>query len=398
MPRSDWNSSKRRSAEHRVADDQQGPALADDLERRRRSSRSGSRSAVPAAASSCMVLRNSPGTVSCIMQRKWRITLIVCVGVFMASLDLFIVNIAFPDIERGLRRHLAGVAVLGPERLRDRLRRAARPRRALGGRLRAQARVPRPASASSSLASAACAAAPSVELLVAARVVQAVGGALMLPTSLGLMLPEFEAHERGAAIGIWAATGGAAAAAGPPLGGSAGPGRLAPGVPRQRAGRARRAWSAGARWLVERCGEGRAAPRPARRRPPSRWRSARSTVAIVQGEDWGWTSAPVLAGFAACAVLLPAVLWRSGRHPSPLVDPAMLRSRPFSLALAGSVVFFAGFGAMLLAGVLFTTERLARGHPHRRPDARARPRAGGDLQRAPSARLAGARRVPGHRA
>src|SRR3954447_13929292 len=39
-------------------------------------------------------------TVSCIMQRKWRVTLIVCVGVFMASLDLFIVNIAFPTIAR----------------------------------------------------------------------------------------------------------------------------------------------------------------------------------------------------------------------------------------------------------------------------------------------------------
>ena len=48
---------------------------------------------------------------------------------------------------------------------------------------------------------------------------QAAGGALMLPTSLGLMLPEFAPHERHVAIGVWAATGGIAAAAGPPLGG-----------------------------------------------------------------------------------------------------------------------------------------------------------------------------------
>src|SRR4051812_33692552 len=41
---------------------------------------------------------NLRGRVGCIMQRKWLVTLIVCVGVFMASLDLFIVNIAFPDI------------------------------------------------------------------------------------------------------------------------------------------------------------------------------------------------------------------------------------------------------------------------------------------------------------
>ena len=69
------------------------------------------------------------------------------------------------------------------------------------------------------LASAACAAAPSVGFLIAARMVQAAGGALMLPTSLGLMLPEFAPAERHVAIGVWAATGGIAAAAGPPLGG-----------------------------------------------------------------------------------------------------------------------------------------------------------------------------------
>src|SRR5262249_2619201 len=69
------------------------------------------------------------------------------------------------------------------------------------------------------VASAACALAPSVGALVAARVAPAPGGAPMLPTSVGLMLPEFEAHERHVAIGMWAATGGIAAAAGPPLGG-----------------------------------------------------------------------------------------------------------------------------------------------------------------------------------
>ena len=69
-------------------------------------------------------------------------------------------------------------------------------------------------------------------------------------------------------------------------------------------------------------------------------------VAIVEGQTWG---------YALFAVLLPAILWRSGRHPSPLIDPAMLRVRSFALALGGSVVFYAGFGAMLLSGVLFTT-------------------------------------------
>ena len=57
---------------------------------------------------------------------RWRVWAIVSVGVFMASLDLFIVNIAFPDIQRRFRRHESRRAVLGAERLRDRVRRAAR--------------------------------------------------------------------------------------------------------------------------------------------------------------------------------------------------------------------------------------------------------------------------------
>src|SRR3954449_6155524 len=69
------------------------------------------------------------------------------------------------------------------------------------------------------VASAACAAAPSIGVLIGARVVQAAGAALLMPTSLGLLLPEFPPHERATAIGVWAAVGGIAAATGPPLGG-----------------------------------------------------------------------------------------------------------------------------------------------------------------------------------
>ena len=50
------------------------------------------------------------------------------------------------------------------------------------------------------------------------------------------------------------------------------------------------------------------------------------------------------------------MIWqRSQHHPSPLIDPAMLRVRRFALAATASVLFFAGFAAMLLNGVLFLT-------------------------------------------
>jgi hypothetical protein len=78
-------------------------------------------------------------------------------------------------------------------------------------------------------------------------------------------------------------------------------------------------------------------------------------VAIVKGQEWGWGSAPVIALLAVAALLLPAIWWRSARHPTPVVDPQMLRVRSFGLAVGASVLFFAGFGAMLLSGVLFLT-------------------------------------------
>src|ERR1700689_4164168 len=152
------------------------------------------------------------------MQRKWRVSLIVCVGVFMSSLDLFIVNIAFPAIGKhfggaslaSLSWILSAYAIVFAALLVPAGRWAdafGRKRAFLLGLGIFVA------------ASTACALAPSVGFLIAARVVQAAGGALMLPTSLGLMLPEFGPHERHVAIGVWAATGGIAAATGPPLGG-----------------------------------------------------------------------------------------------------------------------------------------------------------------------------------
>ena len=286
------------------------------------------------------------------MQRKWRVTAIVGAGVFMASLDLFIVNIAFPAIARHfghtslgtLSWIISGYAIVFAALLVP----AGRWADAFGRK-----RAFLIGLAIFVVASAACALAPSVGVLICARLVQAVGGALMLPTSLGLLLPEFEAHERHVAIGIWAATGGVAAAAGPPLGGllvqadwrwvflvNVPVGLLALAL--------------GARTLTERREAGGA-------RPDVVGALAlivaigSLVVAIVKGQEWGWDSPRIVALLAASALLLPAIWWRSGRQPAPIVEPAMLRVRSFGLAVGASLLFFGGFGAMLLAGVLFLT-------------------------------------------
>ncbi len=270
----------------------------------------------------------------------------------MSSLDLFIVNIAFPSISRyfggaslgSLSWVLSGYAIVFAALLVPAGRWADAFGRKRAFLLGLGVFV---------LASAGCALASSVEVLIAARIVQAAGGALMVPTSLGLMLPEFGPHERHVAIGVWAATSGIAAAAGPPLGGLLvqADWRLVflVNVPVGLAGLA-----FGWRTLVERRESVGA-------RPDLLGAAAlivaigSLVVAIVKGQEWGWTSTSILALLATTCVLLPAIWWRSERHPAPIIEPAMLRVRSFGLAVGASALFFAGFGAMLLSGVLFLT-------------------------------------------
>jgi EmrB/QacA subfamily drug resistance transporter len=292
------------------------------------------------------------GTVRFIMQRKWIVTLIVCAGVFMSSLDLFIVNIAFPSIAKdyagsslaSLSWIVSGYSIVFAALLVP----AGRWADAFGRKRAFMLGL-----AVFVVASAGCAAAPSVPTLIAARLVQAAGGAMMLPTSLGLILPEFEPSERHSAIGVWAATGGIAAAAGPPLGGllvqadwrlvflvNVPVGLLA--------------LCAARGVLTERREQNALAP--------DLLGAAGFTIAIgalvlaiVKGQSWGWASAAVI-GLIALSVALLFWIWRrSERHESPLIDPDMLRVRIFRLAVVASIVFFAGFAAMLLNGVLFLT-------------------------------------------
>ncbi|MEA2264939.1 MAG: hypothetical protein QOE27_522 [Solirubrobacteraceae bacterium] len=286
------------------------------------------------------------------MERKWRVLIIVGVAVFMASLDLFIVNIAFADIRADFGGTSLGsvswiltayaivfAAGLVPAgRWSDAVGRKRSFLLGLGIFV---------------AASAACAAAPSIGVLVAARVVQAVGAALVMPASLGLLLPEFPPEERHVAIGAWAAVGGVAAAAGPPLGGLL----------------VQSSW----RWvfivnvpiglavIAGGCLVLREIRFPGTIRPDLLGAGMLSAgvgalvVAIVEGPDWGWSGGRVLGLLALSVVLIGGVGRRSGRHPAPIVEPTMLRVRAFGVSTAASVLFFAGFAAMLLGSVLFLT-------------------------------------------
>src|SRR5580658_4841126 len=255
--------------------------------------------------------------------------LVVLTGVFLSSLDLFIVNIAFPSISKSFHGEslsslswilsaytIVFAALLVPAgRWADRT-----------GRKRAFLIGLGIFTASSAL----CAVAPSLGLLIAARILQASGGALMLPTSLGLLLPAFGPERKGAAIGLWSAVGGAAAALGPPIG----------GLLVQASWRwvflvnlpfAVVALVLGVRVLDE-------------IRDPDAHKSdllgaalltiavASLVAAIVEGSDWGWTSARIIGAFALAVVAGTGLVLRSRRHPNPIIEPAVIRHRAVALA------------------------------------------------------------------
>jgi EmrB/QacA subfamily drug resistance transporter len=286
------------------------------------------------------------------MPRRWKVLALVSVGVFMVSLDLFIVNIAFPKMEDDfagssvssiswvLNAYAIVFAALlvSAGRLADR---HGRRRAFLWGLVIFV------------LGSALCGVAPSVTMLVGARVVQAVGAALLLPTSLALLLPEFEPEERAHAIGTWAAIGGLAAAAGPPIGGLLVElsWRLVflVNIPIGLA-----AIAYGGRLLNE--------SRDGRQERPDVLGSALIAAAIgvlalglVRGPDWGWGDARTLGSLAAAAVGLAAFWARCLTHPSPVIDPDLLRIRSFALSNLATVFYAAAFAAFLLANVLFMT-------------------------------------------
>ncbi|MGH3234423.1 MAG: MFS transporter, partial [Streptosporangiaceae bacterium] len=275
---------------------------------------------------------------------------IVCAGVMLASLDLFIVNVALPQIARELHAPdlgelswvLNGYTIVYASllvffgRLADRFR---RDRAFLLG------------VAVFTAASAACAGSTSVEMLVAFRVVQAAGAALLTPTSLGLVLASYEPERRQGAVRAWTAVGGLAAAVGPVAGGLlvstswrwvflvnvpigiaalvVGWRRLpaVPGHPIER--------PATAGVVLATAGVGLL------------------TFGLVEGPGWGWASARTGSVLAAGVLLLAAFAWHCGQARNPLVHPGLFRSREFTGASIIALFFSAAFGAMLLSIVLW---------------------------------------------
>ncbi len=282
------------------------------------------------------------------------IVAVLAIAVFMSSLDLFIVNLAFPSIGREYAGAALGslswilnaytivfAAVLTPAgRWADQVGR----RRALVAGL-----------ALFTGGSLLCGLAPGVLWLVAARTVQAIGAGVMVPASLSLLLAVVPPAQRARALGSWSALGALGAALGPVIGG----------------GLVEIGW----RWvfwvnlpvgIVAILLAVRLVPESRDERQKGRpdllgalfLAIAVGLVAgaLVEAADWGWASAGVWGLLLAAAVSGGVVVIRSLRHPAPVLELDLFRSRMFSGSAAASVLYYAAFGAFLLNTVEFLTE------------------------------------------
>ena len=275
--------------------------------------------------------------------RKWWTLGAVAFALFMIMLDNTVVNVALPSIQRDLGIGLSelewtvnayvltfAVLLLSGGKLADRFGR----RRVFVAGLAVFA--------ASSLA---CGLAPSGEILIAARAVQGIGAALMLPATLSIISATFPARERGLALGIWAGVSALALAIGPLVGGL-----LSEQV----------SWSwiffinvpigalgiVVARIVIK---ESRDTSAGQRLDLPGLVVSAAALFALVFGlieaNAYGWTSTTILLLFGGAAAGLVAFVWLELRQRAPMLDVSLFSNGTFAGAnLVALLVTFSMFG------------------------------------------------------
>ncbi|MGW2339874.1 MFS transporter [Streptomyces sp. NPDC001661] len=203
------------------------------------------------------------------------------------------------------------------------------------------------------VASVACSLAPSLEALVAFRMLQAVGGSMLNPVAMSIITNTFtDPRERARAIGVWGGVVGISMAAGPLVGGllvdSVGwrsifwinlPVGLAAllltlrYVPESRAPKARRPDPVGQLLIITLLGS--------------------LTYAIIEAPDAGWTSVRILVFAGLAVAALVGILLYEPRREEPLIDLRFFRSAPFSGATVIAICGFAALGGFLFLSTLY---------------------------------------------
>lgn len=279
---------------------------------------------------------------------------LTALGSFMAALDLSIVNVAFPDLEADFSgtkpATLAWVITAYSIVFGALLVTGGRTGDRLGRRRTFEIGV-----ALFVTASALCGFAPNVGTLVAARALQGVGAAFLVPASVALLIASVAPERRTQMVALWGGIGALAVATGPSLGAalvSAGGWRwaffvnLPVGL---------LVLAVGRRFLSE------SEPEPAAARPDyagvvlATASVAAVVLAISEGPEWGWSDARVWLALAIGTAVGVAFVQRSRRHASPVLDLSLFGDRTFSTANAATLVYALAFFPMLLGNILFLT-------------------------------------------
>lgn len=280
-----------------------------------------------------------------------RMLLLTGLGVFIVFLDTTIVNVAFETVRRAFDADLATLvwvlnaytlvfaAVLIP---------AGRMSDTYGARRLFQLGL-----CGFALASAVCGLAPSPGVLIAARTVQGLFGAMIVPASLTLLLRAFPRGQRAGAVSAWGAMGAVATAIGPTLGSlliEYADWRLVflVNVP---------VCLAAAAWGRRLLAPEPAAPRGGAPDPLGVLISgvgpALLSFAVIYGPRIGWADPRVLGALVLGAATVPWLVRRARRVARPAVDLTLFGIRNFVASTVVTLVFSVSFFANLLASLLF---------------------------------------------
>ncbi|HTX32748.1 MAG TPA: MFS transporter [Solirubrobacteraceae bacterium] len=284
-------------------------------------------------------------------RRRLLILGICCMSLLIMGLDSTIVNVALPSIHRDLHASISGLQwTIDAYTLviASLLILAGSTADRVGRR-----RIFQIGLVVFSLGSLLCGLAPSLALLIAARILQAIGASMLNPVAMSIIRNVFEdPRERARAIGVWGAVFGLSLALGPVVGGVlvdsvswraiffvnvpiglAAIVLTALYVPESRAPHARRFDPVGQLLVIAGL--------------------ASLTYSIIQGPRSGWGSAEIVGLFIFAGACLATLIFYERRRLEPLLEVSFFRSVPFSGASAIAVFTFAGMGGFLFLNTLY---------------------------------------------
>ncbi len=281
-----------------------------------------------------------------------RLILGICsLSLFIVGIDVTIVNVALPSIQ-----HAFGASVSGLQWTIDAYTLVLASLLMLSGstadRL-GRRRVFQIGLALFTLGSLLCSLAPGLGWLVAFRMLQAVGGSMLNPVAMSIIVNTFtDPRERARAIGVWAGVVGVSLALGPVLGGA-----LVDGIGWRSIFWINIPIGVAAIVLTQLFVPESKAPRARRLDPPGQALIivllASTTYAIIEGPGRGWQSPLIIGLFVLAAITGAVLVLVESRRREPLIDVRFFRSAPFAGATLIAIAAFAGLGGFLFLNTLY---------------------------------------------